>query len=147
MRNLKLHALNGASGGWFSASIPQRPTGETIMALPEFSMRQLLEACAHFGHQAHRWNRKWPPSFSGSATTSPSSIWPRRCRCCTVRCRKSVIQSPRAGVFLFVGTKRQLPMSLPMRPSAARNIMSIHAGWAACSPTGRQFRPSNPASA
>ncbi|MCL4712884.1 MAG: 30S ribosomal protein S2, partial [Pseudorhodoplanes sp.] len=26
------------------------------MALPDFSMRQLLEAGVHFGHQAHRWN-------------------------------------------------------------------------------------------
>ncbi|HEY3948187.1 hypothetical protein, partial [Phenylobacterium sp.] len=25
------------------------------MALPDFSMRQLLEAGAHFGHQTHRW--------------------------------------------------------------------------------------------
>src|SRR5205085_1989071 len=25
------------------------------MALPEFTMRQLLEAGAHFGHQTHRW--------------------------------------------------------------------------------------------
>ena len=28
------------------------------MALPDFSMRQLLEAGCHFGHQAHRWNPK-----------------------------------------------------------------------------------------
>ncbi|MEM9170255.1 MAG: 30S ribosomal protein S2 [Pseudomonadota bacterium] len=28
------------------------------MALPEFSMRQLLEAGVHFGHQTHRWNPK-----------------------------------------------------------------------------------------
>ena len=28
------------------------------MALPDFSMRSLLEAGAHFGHQAHRWNPK-----------------------------------------------------------------------------------------
>ena len=28
------------------------------MALPEYSMRQLLEAGVHFGHQAHRWNPK-----------------------------------------------------------------------------------------
>ena len=28
------------------------------MALPEFSMRQLLEAGVHFGHQKHRWNPK-----------------------------------------------------------------------------------------
>jgi small subunit ribosomal protein S2 len=26
------------------------------MALPEFTMRQLLEAGVHFGHQTHRWN-------------------------------------------------------------------------------------------
>jgi small subunit ribosomal protein S2 len=28
------------------------------MALPAFTMRQLLEAGVHFGHQAHRWNPK-----------------------------------------------------------------------------------------
>ncbi|WP_342362363.1 30S ribosomal protein S2 [Terrarubrum flagellatum] len=28
------------------------------MALPDFSMRSLLEAGAHFGHQSHRWNPK-----------------------------------------------------------------------------------------
>ena len=28
------------------------------MALPQFSMRQLLEAGVHFGHQKHRWNPK-----------------------------------------------------------------------------------------
>ncbi|MGH6993473.1 MAG: 30S ribosomal protein S2, partial [Caulobacteraceae bacterium] len=28
------------------------------MPLPEFSMRQLLEAGAHFGHHTHRWNQK-----------------------------------------------------------------------------------------
>jgi small subunit ribosomal protein S2 len=28
------------------------------MAVPEFTMRQLLEVGAHFGHQTHRWNPK-----------------------------------------------------------------------------------------
>src|SRR3569832_888449 len=32
--------------------------GPPPMALPEFSMRQLLEAGVHFGHQSHRWNPK-----------------------------------------------------------------------------------------
>ena len=32
--------------------------GTLYMALPDFSMRQLLEAGAHFGHQSHRWNPK-----------------------------------------------------------------------------------------
>ena len=26
------------------------------MSLPDFSLRQLLEAGVHFGHQTHRWN-------------------------------------------------------------------------------------------
>ncbi|HCC98078.1 MAG TPA: 30S ribosomal protein S2, partial [Rhodobacteraceae bacterium] len=26
------------------------------MALPEFNLRQLLEAGVHFGHQTQRWN-------------------------------------------------------------------------------------------
>ena len=28
------------------------------MALPEFNMRQLLEAGVHYGHQTARWNPK-----------------------------------------------------------------------------------------
>ena len=35
------------------------------MALPEFSMRTLLEAGAHFGHQTHRWNPKMKPYIFG----------------------------------------------------------------------------------
>ena len=31
------------------------------MALPEFSMRQLLEAGVHFGHQTQRWNPRMGP--------------------------------------------------------------------------------------
>ena len=36
------------------------------MALPEFSMRQLLEAGVHFGHQTHRWNPKMGEFIYGS---------------------------------------------------------------------------------
>ncbi|WP_157019858.1 30S ribosomal protein S2 [Mesorhizobium xinjiangense] len=35
------------------------------MALPDFSMRQLLEAGVHFGHQTHRWNPKMAPYIFG----------------------------------------------------------------------------------
>ena len=31
------------------------------MALPDFSMRQLLEAGVHFGHRTQRWNPKMAP--------------------------------------------------------------------------------------
>ena len=36
------------------------------MALPDFSMRQLLEAGIHFGHQTHRWNPKMERYIFGS---------------------------------------------------------------------------------
>src|SRR6266487_710585 len=36
------------------------------MALPEYSMRQLLEAGVHFGHQAHRWNPKMAEFIFGT---------------------------------------------------------------------------------
>ncbi|MEM7091189.1 MAG: 30S ribosomal protein S2, partial [Pseudomonadota bacterium] len=36
------------------------------MALPEFSMRQLLEAGVHFGHQTQRWNPRMGPFIYGS---------------------------------------------------------------------------------
>jgi small subunit ribosomal protein S2 len=36
------------------------------MALPEFTMRQLLEAGVHFGHQSHRWNPKMADYIFGT---------------------------------------------------------------------------------
>ena len=36
------------------------------MALPEFTMRQLLEAGVHFGHHTRRWNPKMAPFIFGA---------------------------------------------------------------------------------
>jgi small subunit ribosomal protein S2 len=36
------------------------------MPLPDFTMRQLLEAGVHFGHQTHRWNPKMKSFIYGS---------------------------------------------------------------------------------
>ncbi|MHA1566834.1 MAG: 30S ribosomal protein S2, partial [Alphaproteobacteria bacterium] len=35
------------------------------MAVPTFTMRQLLEAGVHFGHQTRRWNPKMGPYLFG----------------------------------------------------------------------------------
>jgi small subunit ribosomal protein S2 len=77
------------------------------MALPDFSMRQLLEAGAHFGHQAHRWNPKMSPYIFGTrnnihiidlAQTVPALY----------RALQAVSDTVAAGGrVLFVGTKRQ----------------------------------------
>src|SRR5579862_8393676 len=37
-----------------------------IMALPDFTMRQLLEAGVHFGHHTRRWNPKMSPYIFGT---------------------------------------------------------------------------------
>lgn len=77
------------------------------MALPEFSMRQLLEAGAHFGHQSHRWNPKMGPYIFGArnnihiidlAQTVPMLHQALKTVSDTVA---------KGGRVLFVGTKRQ----------------------------------------
>jgi small subunit ribosomal protein S2 len=77
------------------------------MALPDFSMRQLLEAGVHFGHQTHRWNPKMKSYIYGSrngihiidlAQTVPLLHQ------ALVAIRDAV---GAGGRVLFVGTKRQ----------------------------------------
>ncbi|MDP4594493.1 MAG: 30S ribosomal protein S2 [Beijerinckiaceae bacterium] len=77
------------------------------MALPEFSMRQLLEAGSHFGHQSHRWNPKMGKYIFGVrnnihvidlAQTVPLLHQALKIVSDTVA---------KGGRVLFVGTKRQ----------------------------------------
>jgi len=77
------------------------------MALPEFSMRQLLEAGVHFGHQTHRWNPKMGPFIYGDRNgihildlTQTVPLLDAA----LVAIRDTVA---RGGRILFVGTKRQ----------------------------------------
>ncbi len=77
------------------------------MALPEFSMRQLLEAGVHFGHQAHRWNPKMKRYIfgerSGIHILDLSQTVPLLHQA-LVKVREV---SAKGGRVLFVGTKRQ----------------------------------------
>ena len=77
------------------------------MALPDFTMRGLLEAGAHFGHQSHRWNPKMAPYIFGArnnihiidlAQTVPLLHQALKAVSDTVA---------KGGRVLFVGTKRQ----------------------------------------
>ncbi|RCL00793.1 MAG: small subunit ribosomal protein S2 [Candidatus Tokpelaia sp. JSC188] len=77
------------------------------MALPSFSIRQLLEAGVHFGHQTHRWNPKMSSYIYGERNDihiiDLSQTVPM------LRCAMQVISDTVAGGgrLLFVGTKRQ----------------------------------------
>src|SRR5919205_1204866 len=77
------------------------------MALPDFSMRQLLEAGAHFGHQAHRWNPKMGEYIFGVRSNIHIIDLAQ-----TVPMLHRALQAvsdtvAKGGRILFVGTKRQ----------------------------------------
>ena len=88
------------------------------MALPEFTMRQLLEAGVHFGHQTRRWNPKMRPYLFG-ARNGVHVIDLEQ----TVPLLHQALVSLRdvaagGGRILFVGTKRQA--SRPIAETAKR---------------------------
>lgn len=77
------------------------------MALPDYSMRQLLEAGVHFGHQAHRWNPKMSPFIFGERNNIHIIDLAQ-----TVPMLHRALQAvsnavAQGGRILFVGTKRQ----------------------------------------
>lgn len=77
------------------------------MALPDFSMRSLLEAGVHFGHQTHRWNPKMAPFLFGDRNNIHIIDLAQ-----TVPLLHQALVAVRdaiagGGRVLFVGTKRQ----------------------------------------
>ncbi len=77
------------------------------MALPTFTMRQLLEAGVHFGHQKHRWNPKMGPYIFGTRNNIHIIDLAQ-----TVPLLHQALVTvsdtvAKGGRLLFVGTKRQ----------------------------------------
>ncbi len=87
------------------------------MALPDFSMRQLLEAGVHFGHQKHRWNPKMERFIFGVRNDihiiDLSQTVPALSR--ALQLISDTVAD--GGRVLFVGTKRQ---AAPLVADAAR---------------------------
>ncbi len=77
------------------------------MALPEFNLRQLLEAGVHFGHQTHRWNPRMGTFIYGDRNgihiIDLTQTVPLLDQALVV-VRDTVAKG---GRILFVGTKRQ----------------------------------------
>ncbi len=77
------------------------------MSLPDYSMRQLLEAGVHFGHQAHRWNPKMNEFIFGVRNNihiiDLAQSVPMLHRALTAVSDTVA----KGGRILFVGTKRQ----------------------------------------
>ncbi len=77
------------------------------MALPEFSMRQLLEAGAHFGHQTHRWNPKMDRYIFGEKSNIHILDLSQTVPLLHQALLKVREIAAGGGRVLFVGTKRQ----------------------------------------
>jgi small subunit ribosomal protein S2 len=82
------------------------------VALPDFSMRQLLEAGVHFGHQAHRWN----PKMKGYIFGERSGIHILDLSQTVPLLHQALVKvrevAAKGGRVLFVGTKRQAAESV-----------------------------------
>ena len=88
------------------------------MALPEFSMRQLLEAGAHFGHQTHRWNPKMEKFIFGARSNIHIIDLSQSIPLLHQALVKVREVAASGGRILFVGTKRQA--SEPIATAARR---------------------------
>ncbi len=88
------------------------------MALPDFSMRQLLEAGAHFGHQTHRWNPKMERFIFGSRSNIHIIDLSQSIPLLHQALVKVREVAAGGGRILFVGTKRQA--SEPIATAARR---------------------------
>jgi small subunit ribosomal protein S2 len=98
------------------------------MALPDFTMRQLLEAGVHFGHQKHRWNPKMAPFIYGVRNNihimDLAQTVPMLYR--ALQAVSDVVAG--GGRVLFVGTKRQA--AEPITASARRSAQYyVNARW------------------
>ena len=83
------------------------PEKEIPMAMPDFTMRQLLEAGVHFGHTTRRWNPQMLPYIFGERNGVHIIDLEQ-----TVPMLHRALESVRdvaagGGRILFVGTKRQ----------------------------------------
>lgn len=101
------------------------------------SMKQLLEAGVHFGHQTRRWN----PKMARFIFTERNGIY-------IIDLQKTVKKMDEAynfvrdlaaegGKVLFVGTKNRPRNPLKTKQNVATSTSSTNAGSAVCSPTSR----------
>ena len=88
------------------------------MALPDFSMRQLLEAGVHFGHQTHRWNPKMAPYIFGARSNIHIMDLSQTVPLLHQALKETRDIAAKGGRILFVGTKRAA--SEPIATAAKR---------------------------
>ncbi len=89
------------------------------MALPEFSLRQLLEAGVHFGHQTHRWNPRMDQYIYGQRSGIHIIDLTQTAPLLDAALNVARETVSKGGRILFVGTKRQA--AKPVAEAAERS--------------------------
>ena len=84
-----------------------KPERIPTMALPEFSMRQLLEAGVHYGHQTARWNPKMGEYIYGDRNGIHILDLTQTVPLLDAALKLVRDTVAKGGRILFVGTKRQ----------------------------------------
>jgi small subunit ribosomal protein S2 len=103
--------------------------------LPAISMKELLEAGVHFGHQTKRWNPKMKEYIFGERNGIYIIDLQKTLKMFKDAARFVGEMAAQGKNVLFVGTKRQAQEAIAEEANAARCITSTSAGWAVCSPT------------
>ncbi len=108
LKGHEIHTQKASSGDNESPTSAAVITGEgNFIMMPTFTMRQLLEAGVHYGHQTRRWDPKMAPYLYGSRSgihiidlqqTVPMFYQ-------ALQVIRDVVAG--GGRVLFVGTKRQ----------------------------------------
>ena len=108
------------------------PEKDTKMVAPTFTMRQLLEAGVHFGHQTHRWNPKMSQYIfgvrNGIHIIDLEQTVPMLHR--ALDAVRDIVSS--GGRVLFVAPSARHRCRSRKRPSDAGSITSTTDGLAAC---------------
>jgi len=98
------------SGEGSSLSFPpwrfNRRIGVYLMALPTFTMRQMLEAGVHFGHSTRRWNPKMEVFIFGERNKTHILDLQQTQPMLHAALKALSDVASRGGRVLFVGTKR-----------------------------------------
>ena len=89
---------------------PAQPTMEAVMHDPDapvITMKKLLEAGSHFGHQTRRWNPKMKKYIYGARNGVYIIDLQKTCECidAAYKALKEIVDNN--GKVLFVGTKKQ----------------------------------------
>ena len=96
------------------------------MTLPDFSMRQLIDAGVHFGHQSHRWNPKMKPYLFGIR----NGIHIIDLQQTVPMLHNALIFlndiASNGGKILFVGTKRQAQEPIKVMAENTKQYYVVH---------------------